>query len=203
MAEPLPDHLWKEYSLAFEDFDDLTLARWLAQTLCQLQGRVWRFSHPLVGAYRLAAELAHDRQIWLKRLANVPAGFAPADCCRAPVLPLFSRDILQSGLICQHCSETLVTFEDLPAELQAPVQRWADAYAPIHAVAHWDDQQRKKVQDYDSACDDAANKAEILLVQVAEQLMPRFLEHYPVIIWEDQDECLEVLPEDIVLSRNL
>jgi len=33
------DQLWKEYSLVFHDFDDLTLARWLAQTLGQLEGR--------------------------------------------------------------------------------------------------------------------------------------------------------------------
>jgi len=32
------DLLWKEYSLGFRDFDDLTLARWLAQTLGQLKG---------------------------------------------------------------------------------------------------------------------------------------------------------------------
>ena len=159
MAESLPDRLWKEYSLAFEEFDDLTLARWLAQTLSQLQGRIWRFSHPLIGAYRLAAELAHRRQIWLKRLANVPAGFAPAPCCRAPTLPLFSRDILQSGLICQHCSETLVPFEELPADLQPPLQRWVDDYAAVHAVAHWDDHQRKSVADYDQACDDAGGQS--------------------------------------------
>jgi hypothetical protein len=200
MAESLPDRLWKEYSMAFEDFDDLTLARWLAQTLGQLQGRPWRFSHPLIGAYRLAAEVAHRRQIWLKRLANSPAGFAPAQCCRAPTLPLFSRDIVQSGLICQHCSETLVAFEDLPADLQGPIQSWVDEYAAVHAVAHWDDQQRKSVPDYGQACDDAATKAETLLGFAAGQLLPRFLDHYPAIIWEDQDECLEVLPEDIVLS---
>jgi hypothetical protein len=200
MAESLPDRLWKEYSLAFEDFDDLTLARWLAQTLGQLKGRTWRFSHPLIGAYRLAAEMAHRRQIWLKRLANVPDGFAPALCCRAPTLPLFSRDIVQNGLICQHCSETLVPFEDLPADLQPPVQRWVDDYAAVHAVAHWDDHQRKSVDDYDEACDDAATKAETLLAFAANQLLPRFLEHYPAILWEDQDECLEVVPEDIVLS---
>jgi hypothetical protein len=87
MAESLPDPLWKEYSVVFEKFDEMTLARWLAQTLGQLEGRVWRFSHPLVGAYRLAAEVGHDRQIWLKRLATVPASFpeAPAAarrCCR-------------------------------------------------------------------------------------------------------------------------
>ena len=46
----MPDRLWKEYSAVFEDFDDLTLARWLAQTLAQLKGRALRFSHPLVGA---------------------------------------------------------------------------------------------------------------------------------------------------------
>jgi hypothetical protein len=200
MAESLPDRLWKEYSLAFEDFDDMTLARWLAQTLSQLQGRIWRFSHPLIGSYRLAAEVAHRRQIWLKRLANFPGGFAAAPCCRAPTLPLFSRDILQSGLICQHCQETLVPFEELPADLQPPLQRWLDDYAVVHAVAHWDDQQRKGVADYDQACDEAAAKAETLLAFAANQLMPRFLDHYAAILWEDQDECLEVLPEDIVLS---
>ena len=61
------DSLWKEYGRAFQDWDDLTLARWLAQTLGELEGRAWRLSHPLVGAYRLGAQLAHDRQILLAR----------------------------------------------------------------------------------------------------------------------------------------
>ena len=51
------DLLWKEYRLGFKDFDDLTLARWLAQTLGQLEGKPWRLSHPLVGAYRLGAKV--------------------------------------------------------------------------------------------------------------------------------------------------
>jgi len=199
MAESLPDRLWKEYGQAFNEFDDLTLARWLAQTLGQLQGRSWRYSHPLVGTYRLAADRAHQNQIWLKRLANFPSGFAPAPCCRAPTLPLFSRDIVQCGLICQHCSETLAPFEELPQELQPDVRRWAEDYAAVHAVAHWDDQQRKSVADYDQACDDAATQAEQLLASAANRILPRFLEHYPTILWEDHDECLEVLPEDIVL----
>ena len=59
------DLLWKEYSFVFAEFDDLTLARWSVQTLGQLTGKAWRFSHPLVGSYRLAAQLAHDRQVWL------------------------------------------------------------------------------------------------------------------------------------------
>ena len=198
MADSLPDPLWKEYSLVFEKFDDLTLARWLAQTLGQLEGRVWRFSHPLIGAYRLAAEVADGRQVWLKRLATVPASFSEAPCCRAPVLPLFSRDVLQRGLICQHCSETLMSFEDLPADLQPEVRRWAEEYAPVHAVAHWEDRQRQSVPDYDQSYDDAAEEAEKLLAAAGSQLLPKFLEHFSAIVWEDQDECLEVRPEDIV-----
>jgi hypothetical protein len=198
MAESMPDPLWKEYSLVFEEFDDLTLARWLAQTLGQLEGRVWRFSHPLIGAYRLAAEVGDERQIWHKRLATVPASFTEAPCCRAPALPLFSRDVLQRGLICQHCSETLIAFEDLPAELQPDVRAWAEEYEPVHAVAHWEDRQRQSAPDYDQSYDDAAEEAEKLLARAGSQLLPKFLDHFSAIVWEDQDECLEVRPEDIV-----
>src|SRR6266571_3590932 len=77
------DRLWQEYSEVFRDFDDLTLARWLAQTLGQLEGRAWRLSHPLLGACRLAAQLAHDRQVWLKRLATPPAAYRESRCCRS------------------------------------------------------------------------------------------------------------------------
>ena len=186
--------------MVFEDFDDLTLARWLAQTLGQLRGRVWRFSHPLAGAYRLAAEAGNRRQIWLKRLANAPPEFSEAPCCRSPILPIFSRDILQSGLICLHCAETLTPFEELPEELQSPVKRWAESYAPVHAVAHWEDRQRKSVRNYDKAYDDAATDAEKLLGEARVSFLPLFLEHYPAIVWEDQDECLEVRPEDIAVT---
>ena len=59
------DALWQEYARAFQGWDDLTLARWLAQTLGQLEGRAWRLSHPLVGAYRLgAALLAETSDDW-------------------------------------------------------------------------------------------------------------------------------------------
>src|SRR6478736_370779 len=67
------DLLWKEYSAVFRGLDDLSLARWLAQTLGQLEGKAWRLSHPLLGAYRLAAQLGQDKHIWFKRLANPPA----------------------------------------------------------------------------------------------------------------------------------
>ncbi|RUM88658.1 MAG: hypothetical protein DSZ24_03120 [Thermodesulfatator sp.] len=54
--QPL-DRLLAEYGQVFRVFDDLTLARWMSQTLGQFTGRVLRLSHPLVAAYRLAAQL--------------------------------------------------------------------------------------------------------------------------------------------------
>jgi hypothetical protein len=191
------DLLWKEYSLVFRDFDDLSLARWMAQTLGQFEGKAWRLSHPLVGAYRLAAQLAHERQVWFKRLATPPAAYAESPCCRAPMLPLLTRDVHDAGLICQHCSETLVPSEDMPAALQGELAAWAAKYAPVHAVAHWEEEQRKSAADYDRAYEAAAREAEHLLAQAGHALAPKLLEFYPAIIWEDQDECLEVRPEDV------
>ncbi len=193
------DLLWKEYSLVFRDFDDLTLARWMAQTLGQFEGKVWRLSHPLVGAYRLAAQLGHERQVWFKRLATPPPAYAESPCCRAPMLPLLTRDVHEAGLICQHCSETLAPFEEIPAAVQEEFKDWASKYGPVHAVAHWDEDQRKAGGDYDRAYEAAAEKAEHLLAQAGQALAPKLLEFYPAVIWEDQDECLEVRPEDVRL----
>ena len=191
------DRLWKEYGSAFREFDDLTLARWLSQTLGQLSGRSWRLSHPLLGAYRLAAQLAHERQIWLKRLATPPAAYQESGCCRAPLLPLFTRDVLEAGLICQHCGDTCVPFDEIPADLQPETRAWAEEYAPLHAVSHWDDAQRKRAGNYDGKLDDAADDIEEMLMTAGKVIVPRFLDHYPAMVWEDQDECLEVRPEDI------
>src|SRR5205814_9632050 len=96
---------------------DLTLARWLAPALGQLQGNAWRLSHPLLGAYRLAAQLGHDQAICSKRLATPPPAYTESPCCRAPTLPLLTRDVREAGLICQHCNETLVPFDEIPAEI--------------------------------------------------------------------------------------
>lgn len=194
------DRLWREHGQLFRQFDDLTLARWMAQTLGQLRGRAWRFSHPLVGAYRLAAQVGHDRQVWHKRLATPPAAFADSECCRAPLLPLLTRDLLDSGLICQHCSGTVVPLEELPAGLQERLRRWAEQYAPVHAVAHWDDARQRSVPNYDQEYEKAAKQAEQMLAQLGAELAPALLEHFPTVIWEDQDECLEVRPEDIPLG---
>jgi hypothetical protein len=193
------DLLWKEYSQGFRDLDDVTLARWLAQTLGQVAGKAWRLSHPLLGAYRLAAQLGHERQVWLKRLVATPQPYSESPCCRAPMLPLLTRDVHEVGLICQHCNETLVAFDEIPAGLQGDLKEWALQYAPVHAVAHWDDRQRKAAGDYDHAYENAAEEAEQLLAQAGHQLAPRLLEFYAAVVWEDQDECLEVRPEDVQL----
>jgi hypothetical protein len=141
-AESPLELLWKDYRQAFRDFDDLTLARWLSQTLGQLEGKTWRLSHPLLGAYRLGAQLGHERQIWLQRLVNPPSGYSESMCCRAPFLPLLTRDVRETGLICQHCSETLVPFDEIPSPIRESLEKWASEYGPVHAVAHWDDEQR-------------------------------------------------------------
>ena len=200
MASSSPlDSLWTEYARSFSAWDDLTLARWLAQTLGQLEGRAWRLSHPLVGAYRLAAQVAHSRQIWHKRLATAPAAYAESPCCRAPFLPLLTRDVRTEGLICQHCNEILVPFDELPIELRVIFEPWAKEYEPIHAVAHWDDRQRKRVGNYDGAYENAAQTAEKLLSIAGRELAPKLLDSYAAVIWEDQDECLEVRPEDVAV----
>jgi hypothetical protein len=74
-----------------------------------------------------------------------------------------------------------------------------DEYEPVHAVAHWDDRQRKSVGDYDQAFENAAEEAERLLSFAGREILPGLLDHYPALVWEDQDECLEVRPEDIEL----
>ncbi|MFT4588658.1 MAG: hypothetical protein ACI9VS_002724 [Candidatus Binatia bacterium] len=193
------DKLWGEYSIVFRDFDDLSLARWMAQTLGHLEGRAWRFSHPLLGAYRIAAQIAHDRQIWLKRLANAPAAYPQADCCRAPLMPLLTRDVAESGLLCQHCSGVAIPFDDIPEPYRSKLRNWTKDYEPVHEVAHWEDHQRLVKPDCDRAFEEAAQGAERLLGYAGSTLAPQLLEFYPAIVWEDQDECLEVRPEDINL----
>jgi hypothetical protein len=195
------DLLWKEYSQVFSGYDDLSLGRWLSQTLGQLQGKAWRMSHPLLGAYRLGAQLGHERHLWFTRLVAPPAPYSEAQCCRAPMLPLLTRDVAEAGLICHHCNETLVPFEDIAVPVQAMLATWAKDYAPVHGVAHWDDRQRKAGGDYEGALEKAAEEAQGLLKRAGTELAPALLELYPAIVWEDQDECLDVRPEDVNLQR--
>ena len=179
------------------EMDDLTLARWMAQTLGQFSGQAWRLSHPLMLAYEGAAHAAHDRQIWLKGMGIIPADYIAAECCRAPLLPMLSRDVFDVGLGCKHCGETGVKFDDLPEDLKPGMDKWSADYDEIHSVAHWEDDGKKLPPDYDTLFELAAQSAEKLLAQAGSQLAPALLELYPAVIWEDQDECLEVRPEDV------
>ena len=102
-------------------------------------------------------------------------------------------------LVCQHCGETCVPFEEIAEELQRPIQSWGETYEPIHEVAHWDDQQRKRGGNYDDSLEEAAAKVERLLAEAGKKIAPQLLEHFPAVVWEDQDECLGVRPEDVEL----
>ncbi|HJN82737.1 MAG: hypothetical protein QGI20_09225 [Verrucomicrobiota bacterium] len=191
------DLLWKEYGQVFLGMDDLSLARWMAQTLGQLSGHAWRLSHPLLMTYELAARAAHDRQIWLKGLVLMPAEYTAAECCRAPLLPVFSRDVHDFGLVCKHCGETCVAFADLPEELKPRIDKWSSDYDEVHGVAHWEEDGKKLPPDYDKLFELAAQSAEELLTKAGSELAPALLEFFPAAAWEDQDECLEVRPEDV------
>lgn len=194
------EELWGNYAGVFRDFDDLTLARWMSQTLGQLHGQLWRMSHPLVAAYRLAAMVAHDRQIWHQRMAVIPPDFPSAECCRAPLLPMITRDLIESGLICLHCNGTAVSFDQIAGQnATEALAGWAEKYSTTHSVAHWDDGRRKAHENFDKAFENAAIESERLLSHLGLVLAPPLVEIYPTIIWEDQDECLLVRPEDIIL----
>ena len=190
--------LWQDYAGVFRGFDDLTLARWLSQTVGQLHGRLWRMSHPLVASCRVAARVAHERQVWHQRLVTVPPDYPDAECCRAPLLPMVTRDVLEAGLICLHCNGTAVAFEDIADENAAEaLAHWAEEYATTHGVAHWDDDRREAHENYDQAFEQAALDGERSLSHMGTMLAPPLLKVFPTVIWEDQDEWLQVRPEDI------
>ena len=88
-------------------------------------------------------------------------------------------------------------FDEIAGPLQGELEAWASEYSTVHAVAHWDDRRRKSARDYDRAYEKAASQAEQLLAQAGRTLAPKLLEFYPAVVWEDQDECLEVRPEDV------
>ena len=193
------EKLWQDYAEVFRGFDDLTLARWMSQTLGQLYGQLWRMSHPLMGAYRLAAMVAHERQVWHQRMVVIPPDYPLAECCRAPLLPMVTRDVFESGLICLHCNDTAVAFEQIAdQEAAEALAGWAEKYSATHSVAHWDESRRGLHDNYGQAFEKAATESEQLLLHLGLVLAPPLVEYYPALVWEDQDECLQVRPEDIV-----
>ena len=190
--------LWDHHISVFRRWDDLTLARWMSQTLSQLQGGLWRMSHPLVGAYRLAAQAGHERDVWQKRLLDPPPDYSLAECCRSPLLPMATRDVLEQGLICVHCNGTALPLSGL-TENKVSLESWGNAYASVHHVAHWEEEEKAQSGDYDQAFEHAASEAERLLAKLGNELAPQLVDGLPALLWEDQDECLQVRPEDVPL----
>ena len=77
--------------------------------------------------------------------------------------------------------------------------KWAEEYSITHSVAHWDGDRRGAHENFDQAFENAAIESERLLSHLGLVLAPPLVEHYPSLVWEDQDECLQVRPEDIVI----
>lgn len=189
--------LWQEHTRALKSWDDLSLARWLSQTLGQLHERCWRASHPLVVAYRLGATVAHQRDLWNRRSLSFNHNYQAASCCGAPSIPFISFEVCTHGVYCSCCGEVLARLEDLAPALAAKFRDWGRAYDPIHQVAHWTDPERKQCGDYDKALDLSCERAAPLLARMGYQLAPSFLPIYSAVFWEDADNCLDVIPEDI------
>ena len=191
--------LWEEYRRSLQNHDDLSLARWTAQTLGQLRGKAWRLSHPLIGLHRLLAQEVHHRSIRPGRLATIPAEYPSAPCCGAPLVPLVTREVLRNGLICEACSQTAIPFADLPEDVQSLLRPWNEEYDRVHAVAHWNEIEKSAYPNYEEMYNEAAGQAENLLNELATRVLPALLDHYPALVWEDHDECLDVRPDDIEL----
>jgi hypothetical protein len=106
--------------------------------------------------------------------------------------------VAEDGLICETCGNSAIALAELPDELRDPLQEWAARYARVHQVAHWTEEERARCRDYDKAYQEAAEKAETLLLELSEQILPIALDYLPAIVWEDHDECLDVRPDDII-----
>jgi hypothetical protein len=52
--------------------------------------------------------------------------------------------------------------------------------------------------NYEEVFEKAAGQAEEALRKAALEILPQFLEYFPTLLWEDQDDCLEVEPRDII-----
>ncbi len=189
--------LWQEHTRALKSWDDLSLTRWLNQTLGQLHERCWRASHPFVVAYRLGATVAHQRDLWNRRSFSFNPNYPSAACCGAPAIPFISFEVCTHGIYCSCCGEVLVTIEDLPEKLAHDFRHWSKKYDALHQVAHWSDDERKKHGDHNKALDQACDQASPLLAKLGYQLAPQLLHHHPTVFWDDADNCLDIIPEEI------
>ncbi|MDD2708983.1 MAG: hypothetical protein PHV34_13435 [Verrucomicrobiae bacterium] len=189
--------LWQEHAKALRTWDDLSLMQWTNQVLCQLHERSWRASHPFVMSYRLALTVIQQRDLWSRRLVSMSSHYQPAECCGAPSIPLVSHDICKYGLYCSNCGTELAELAGFPPGIVKTFNAWGAAYETYHQVAHWPDDKRRKKDDYEAAMETAREKALPLLSQLGFSLAPRFLEFYPAVFWEDGDDCLDIIPEDL------
>jgi hypothetical protein len=190
------ERLWESYRVWLNDYDDMTLARMTAQTLGQLKGRVWRLSHPLIGLFRLAARTAHKRGLDIFRLAQLTE-YTSAPCCGGPLLPLITRDIVEHGVFCEYCGEIVMPLDDLPVPSNITLKTWAEAYQQSHSIAHWDEPKIRKHPDFEQLFQSSADACDRLLVELAKNLLPPLLDHFPAVVWQDHDECLDVWPDDL------
>jgi hypothetical protein len=189
--------IWGEHLQAFKTWDDLGLARWLNQTLGQLHDHCWRASHPLVMVYRLAAAIAYQRDLWNRRIFPMNEKFSEAACCGSPAIPFVSFEIATHGIYCSCCGSVLEDVGQLPGNLPERFKQWARKYDPLHEIAHFDEVRQRASSSYEEELNHAANDASPLLAELGYQLAPQLLGLYPVVIWEDSDHCLDILPEEI------
>ncbi len=189
--------LWQEHMRALKSWDDLSLARWLSQTLGQLHERCWRASHPLVVAYRLGATVAQQRDLWNRRTFSFNNHYQSTSCCGAPTIPFISFEVCTHGIYCSCCGEVLSTLEDMTEDIAPALRQWGKDYDAIHQVAHWNDNERKQCGDYDRALDKACERAIPMLSRLGYEIAPKVLRIFPAVFWEDADNCLDVIPEDI------
>lgn len=192
------ERLWEEYRLFFDGFDDPTLARFVAQLLGQMNGGIWRASHPLAGVLRLGAHTCHQRGLRIGRHARVPEGYGEAMCCGAPAMPLLTREVRERGFICPFCDGTVLGLDDVPEAARMVVRGWAQQYEELHEVAHWDERRREASGNYEEVFNRAAQRGAEMWVDLVEHILPTLVpEVFPAVIWEDHDECLDIRPEDL------
>ena len=194
------DLLWKEYSLGFRDFDDLTLATLAgpnARPACRQDLAAFASAARRLPPGRAVGPRAPDLAqapgcdpARLLRIALLPrADVAVADARRARGgldLPALQRDARPvRGNPRRACKAIWRTGPRVtPRSTRSPTGTIASAKPPATTTTPTKPPPRKP-----NGCSREAGR----------QLAPRLLEFYPAAVWEDQDECLEVRPEDVRL----
>ena len=72
----------------------------------------------------------------------------------------------------------------------SPLFQGFDDFVLVRWMARWGEWRRKSQDQYEHVFEQAAQKSEAQL---------SYFDNFPLVIWDDQDECLQVRPEDIQL----